>query len=74
MNIAAYSIKKRNSLWVMIFLLLLGGFISYKGLGRFEDPEFIIRQAVIMTPYPGASAVEVADEVTEVIETAVQSL
>lgn len=74
MNIAAYSIKKRNSLWVMIFLLLIGGFISYKGLGRFEDPEFIIRQAVIITPYPGASAVEVADEVTEVIETAVQSL
>ncbi|MGL5028500.1 MAG: efflux RND transporter permease subunit [Shewanella oncorhynchi] len=74
MNIANYAIQKKNSLWVIIILLLIGGFISYKNLGRFEDPEFIIRQAVIVTPYSGASAVEVADEVTEVIETAVQSL
>ncbi|QYJ75334.1 efflux RND transporter permease subunit [Shewanella sp. FJAT-52076] len=74
MDIARYSIQKRTSMWVIIFLLLIGGYISYQKLGRFEDPEFVIRQALIMTPYPGASAREVADEVTDVIESAVQSL
>ena len=74
MNIARYTLAKRTSVWVLIGLILLGGYISYLKLGRFEDPEFIIRQAVINTAYSGATAQEVADEVTDVIEGAVQSL
>ncbi|MBV0932910.1 efflux RND transporter permease subunit [Marinobacterium weihaiense] len=74
MDIARYAIAKRTSLWVIVLLLLLGGYISYGKLARFEDPEFIIRQAVIITTYPGASAQEVADEVTDRIEAAVQAL
>ena len=74
MDIARYTIAKRTSVWVLITLLLFGGYLSYLKLGRFEDPEFVIRQAVINTPYPGASAQEVSDEVTDIIEGAVQSL
>ena len=74
MGIASYAIKKRTSVWVMIFLILIGGYLSYEKLGRFEDPEFVLRQAVIITQYPGATAQEVSDEVTDVIEGAVQSL
>lgn len=74
MNIVRYTIAKRTSVWVLIALTLLGGYISYLKLGRFEDPEFIIRQAVINTSYPGATAQEVSDEVTDVIEGAVQTL
>ncbi len=74
MNIAQYTIAKRTSVWVMVALMLIGGYISYLKLGRFEDPEFVIRQSVIVTPYPGATAQEVADEVTDVIEGAAQSL
>lgn len=74
MNIAQYTIAKRTSVWVIVALMLLGGYISYLKLGRFEDPEFVIRQAVVATPYPGATAQEVADEVTDAIEGAVQSL
>lgn len=74
MNIAQQTIAKRTSVWVMVALMLIGGYISYLKLGRFEDPEFVIRQSVIVTPYPGATAQEVADEVTDVIEGAAQSL
>ncbi|MEH0372697.1 efflux RND transporter permease subunit VexD [Vibrio mimicus] len=74
MDIARYTIAKRTSVWVLIALTLIGGYISYLQLGRFEDPEFVIRQAVIITPYPGATAQEVSDEVTDVIEGAVQAL
>lgn len=52
MDIARYTIAKRTSVWVLIALTLIGGYISYLKLGRFEDPEFVIRQAVIITPYP----------------------
>ncbi|HCJ4873122.1 efflux RND transporter permease subunit [Vibrio parahaemolyticus] len=74
MDIARYTIAKRTNVWVLIALTLIGGYISYLKLGRFEDPEFVIRQAVIITPYAGATAQEVSDEVTDVIEGAVQSL
>ena len=74
MNLAEYTLRKRTIAWVLCTLLLAGGYLSYQSLGRFEDPEFVIRQAVISTPYPGALPTEVADEVTDVIEGAVQQL
>lgn len=74
MNIAQYTLAKRTIAWLLACLVLLGGYISYEKLGRFEDPEFVIRQAAITTLYPGALAQEVAEEVTEVIEEAVQQL
>jgi len=74
MNIAGYAIQKRTSLWVIILLILLGGYLSYLNIARFEDPEFTIRKAVIITSYAGASAQNVADEVTDPLEAAVQSM
>ena len=74
MNLAELTLRKPTIAWVSCLLLLVGGYIAYQGLGRFEDPEFVIRQAVITTPYPGALPTQVADEVTDVIEGAVQQL
>ena len=54
--------------------ILLGGFVAYQRLGRLEDPEFTIKEALIITPYPGASPEEVAKEVTNPIESACQQL
>lgn len=74
MNLAAYTIKKATIAWVAMAVLLAGGYLSYGKLGRFEDPEFIIRQAVIVTAYPGASPAQVAEEITDLIEGAVQQM
>jgi multidrug efflux pump subunit AcrB len=74
MNLAAATLDKRTIAWLGCLLLLVGGWISYQQLGRFEDPEFVIREAVIATPYPGALPAQVAEEVTDVIEGAVQQL
>ncbi len=52
----------------------LAGVASYFRLGRLEDPEFTIRCAQVLTSYPGATAEEVAERVTDPIETAVQRL
>ncbi len=74
MNIAEISIKKSVITWTMTVVMLVLGYYSYMGLPRLEDPEFAIKNAVILTPYPGASPKEVEEEVTELIEKACQEL
>ncbi|HIG30355.1 MAG TPA: efflux RND transporter permease subunit [Verrucomicrobiales bacterium] len=74
MNIAEASIRYKTISLVMTALIIVGGFYSYLNLGRLEDPEFTIKSAQVVTMYPGATAQEVADEVTDAIETAVQQL
>jgi len=74
MNIAEYAIKKRTITLVMTFFILVGGFYLYDELGRLEDPEFTIKEALVVTLYPGATPKEVEEEVTEVIETKIQEL
>ncbi|HFC46539.1 MAG TPA: efflux RND transporter permease subunit, partial [Dissulfuribacter thermophilus] len=74
MNIAELSIKKSVITWTMTVVMLFLGYFAYEGLPRLEDPEFAIKEAVIVTPYPGASPREVQEEVTEVIEKAVQEM
>lgn len=74
MNIAELSIEKSVITWVMTVLLVVVGAFSFLNLSMLEDPEFTIKEAVIMTPYPGASAAEVEEEVTNVLEKAVQEM
>lgn len=74
MNIAEFSIKKNVITITLTIVLIYAGFKSFQSLPRLEDPEFTIKEAVILTPYPGASASEVENEVTNVIEKAVQEL
>ena len=74
MDLARFAIEKRLISALATVLILVAGYFAYVSLPRFEDPEFVIRQAQIITPYPGASAEEVAEEVTEVIENALQQL
>jgi len=74
MNLAKFAIEKRLVSALLTLLILALGYFAYTKLPRFEDPEFIIRSAQIITPYQGASALEVEEEVTDVIENAVQQL
>lgn len=74
MNPAAFCIRKETISWLSVLVILIGGYISFNSLGRYEDPEFIIRSAAIVTQYPGASAQQVAEEVTDPIEAAIQQL
>ena len=74
MNIAEWSIQKHVITWVLTVLMVVVGVTSFFELSLLEDPEFTIKEAMIITPYPGASAAEVEEEVTNVIEQAVQTL
>ena len=74
MNLAKIAIEKRAVTYFSVFLLVVGGVLSYFQLGQLEDPDFTIKTAVVMTPYPGASPQEVELEVTDRIELALQEL
>ncbi|MCZ6750233.1 MAG: efflux RND transporter permease subunit [Acidobacteria bacterium] len=74
MNLAEFSIKRRTTTLVLIAVALIGGVVSFNSFGRLEDPEFTIKVAVVMTPYPGASPREVEEEVTGRIEEAIQAM
>jgi multidrug efflux pump subunit AcrB len=74
MDFAGIAIKNRIVTLVLTFVMLAGGLNAYNGMSRLEDPEFTIKDALVMTPYPGASAAEVEEEVTDTLEIAVQQL
>ena len=74
MKLAEICFEKKTIVYILAAALALAGLKSYRSLGRLEDPEFTIRNAQIVTEYPGATAEEVAQRVTDPIETAVQRL
>ncbi len=57
--------------YLMVVLLLLG-FAAYFQLGQDEDPPFTFRAMVVQAFWPGASALQMADQVTDKIERALQ--
>ncbi len=73
-NIARGSIDRPIYTWLIILIFLIGGAISFLNLGRLEDPAFTIKQAVVVTNYPGATAAQVATEVSEPLESAIQKM
>lgn len=74
MNIAEATIRNRVFASIATLVMVLMGVAAYLQMGRLEDPEFTIKEALVVTAYPGATAQEVADEVTEPIESAIQRL
>ncbi len=74
MDIARYSIEKPVNTWLIVVIALIGGLWGLSAVGRLEDPAFTIKEAQVITAFPGGSAVEVEQEVTEVLETAIQQL
>lgn len=74
MNIAQFCIERRVTTLVLTLVMLGAGLVSYEGLSRLEDPEFTIKDALVITAYPGASAAEVEEEISDRLETAVQKM
>ena len=69
-----YFLKNKAVTWLLLVLILAGGLFSYAKMGKLEDAPFTIKQALVMTPYPGASPSEVQSQVTDVLEESIQSL
>lgn len=73
-GIAAYFIRNRVISWMVSLIFLIGGTAAFFGLGRLEDPAFTIKDAMVVTSYPGATPQQVEEEVTYPLEKAIQQL
>ena len=74
MKFIDYSIKNTIVVRFMVILLVIGGLFSYMKLGKLEDPEFKIKEALVVTLYPNADAHSVELQVTTKIEEALQKI
>ncbi len=74
MNLAEFAIKQRVFVLFFSVLCVIVGLISYFELGKLEDPGFTVKSAVVVTLYPGASAKEIEQQVTDKIETKLQEM
>jgi multidrug efflux pump subunit AcrB len=74
MGIARASIDKALLTIILMLACLIGGTWGFFNVGRLEDPAFTIKEAVVITQYPGASAAQVALEVSEPLESAIQQM
>jgi len=74
MNIAEYSIKNKVISWLFLVILAIGGVTSFGNLSRLEDPAFTIKDAMIISTYPGATSMEVEEELTYPLEKEIRQL
>ena len=71
-NLTEVSLNNRILIWYFIAVVALGGIVAYFKLGRMEDPQFTIRQMVITAAWPGATAEEMQEQVTDKLEKRLQ--
>lgn len=74
MNLTKIALDKQTLTNFCVFLIVIGGLLSYATLGRLEDPDFTVKTAVIVTQYPGAGPLEVELEVTDLLEQSIQEM
>ena len=71
-NLTEVSLKHRGMVWYFILMIFLGGIFSYQKLGRMEDPAFVVREMVVSVSWPGATALQVEQQVTDKLEQELQ--
>lgn len=74
MNIPKYSLENKKIIYFFLAVMLIGGIYSFFKLPKKEDSPFVIKQAVLVTQYPGATPAEVEKLVTEPIEREIQGM
>ena len=72
LNLAEWAIRHKQIVYFFIIAIITGGLWSYFHLGRSEDPDFTIRQAVVTASWPGASAQQITQQVTDPLEKKLQ--
>lgn len=74
MNFTEYALKNRALVYFFVCVLVVGGVYSFFTMSKLEDPAITVKQAMIVTAYPGASAYQVELEVTDVLEKSIRTM
>ncbi len=73
-NLTELSLNNRPLVWYFIIVAFIGGIFSYFQLGRMEDPKFVVREMIIAAHWPGATADEMQEQVTDKLEKKLQDI
>ena len=73
-NLSTWALGHRSFVWYLMLLIVVAGGLSYTRLGREEDPDFTIKAMVVSASWPGATVVEMTNQVTDRIERKLQEL
>jgi multidrug efflux pump subunit AcrB len=73
-NLSAIAVRERSVTLFFLIAIILAGIFAFLQLGRAEDPSFTIKQATIVTAWPGSTAQEMQDQVAEPLEKRMQEL
>ena len=73
-NLTEWALQHKHFIYFFMTLFFIAGLVSYKNLGRMEDPDFTIKQMVVTVAWPGATARQVEEQVTDKIEKKLQDL
>ena len=71
-NLSEWAINHRPFVWFLMILFVVAGVLSYKQLGREEDPSFSIKTMIVRTYWPGATIDDTMLQVTDRIEKKLQ--
>lgn len=72
LNLTEWALKHKQLVYFFVLLVFVAGIFSYQRLGRMEDPDFVIRQMIVSVAWPGASAMQVEEQVTDKLEKKLQ--
>ena len=67
-----WALRHKQLVYYFVFITFIMGIFSYLRLGRMEDPDFVIRQMIVSVSWPGASARQVEEQVTDKLEKKLQ--
>ncbi|ODV42487.1 multidrug transporter AcrB [Cupriavidus sp. UYMMa02A] len=73
-NLSEWALKHQQMIAFLLLLLSVAGIMAYTSLGQKEDPEFTIKTMVVQAYWPGSSAEQMADQVTDKIERKLQEV
>jgi multidrug efflux pump len=71
-NLTQWALEHKQLVYYFVIMIFVMGIFSYQQLGRMEDPDFTIRQMVVSVAWPGASAQQIEEQVTDKIEKKLQ--
>ena len=73
-NLSEWALRHQQMMAFLLLLLAVAGVVAYGSLGQKEDPEFTIKTMVVQANWPGSSAQQMADQVTDRLEKALQEV
>ncbi len=73
-KLVEFGLEYKAVMALITAIIVIGGIFSYFSLGRLEDPPFSVKSALVITQYPGATPVEVEQEVTDRLETVIHQM